>query len=634
MTRSYLLRWSSLILIGLLIYAQTFLFGFTFDDKSFIVTNLYIKDLSRIPLIWHFFPMTRLVGMYSFAFNYYVGGLNPQGYHIFNFIVHLGATGLVWALAGLIFKITQHLPAEDRLVRQLPFMIAVLFLVHPCQTQAVTYISQRFESMATVFYLGTVYCYLRGRMSEDRTNKIRLFCLAGLLTVGGMMTKETVITIPLMILAAEWILFPKKDKKLFYVIVVCATAVLYVLFTKMGQVGISGVFRSIPSESHDGEILTPVRYVLTQMRVFLTFLRLLVLPVHQNLDYDYPASMGLLHPPLTLVGSVMIGAMMVLIVKLRRRFGLIAFGLAWMLITFSVNLAPRANVIFEHKLYLISFGFLLAAVGALAIPKRGHQVLMGALWCLVAVLAVVSFQRNGVWGDELKLWNDTVQKSPHKARPHNNRGLVFFSRGRYVQAMADYNKAIELNPAYADAYDDRGIAYYTQGNFIQAVADFDKTLELNSLYINAYNNRGVAYVRLNKLTLAVADYSRAIQLNPYWAEVYNNRGGAYFHQGSFAQAVADYSRAIALNPGYMEAYSNRGMAYAKQGRFGEALSDYNRAISIAPDLAPTYNNRAVVYLQLKEYAKAENDLVRAEDLGFAVDPRFHQLLKKTSEVHE
>jgi tetratricopeptide (TPR) repeat protein len=630
MTLYYLLRWLSLIAIGLLIYGQTFLFGFTFDDRAFIVTNLYIKDFSRIPLIWHFFPMTRLVGMYSFAFNYYFGQLHTLGYHIFNFIVHLCATGLVWALASLIFKTTQYLPAENRLTKQLPFMIALLFLVHPGQTQAVTYISQRFESMAAVFYLGTVYCYLYARLSTDRINKIRGFCFAGFLAMLGLMTKETIITVPVMILAVEWILFPKKNHQWPLIIFAVTCAALYELFINMGQAGISGLFRSIPSESHDGEMLTPMRYGLTQMRVFLTFLRLLVLPIHQNLDYDYPASSGLLHPPLTFVGLGVISGLIVLIVKLRRRNKLIAFGLAWMLITFLVNLAPRANVIFEHKLYLISFGFLLAFVGALSKIGLSRGTLLRLLWCVVAVLALATFQRNRIWGDELTLWNDTVQKSPHKARPYNNRGLAFYAKGNNTQAIADYNMAIELSPKYADAYDNRGIVSYAQGKFIQAIADFDKTLELNPNYVNAYNNRGVAYVRLNKCTQAIADYSRAIQLNPYWAEVYNNRGGAYFHQGRLTEAIADYSKAIEQNSGYMEAYNNRGNAYAQQGRSAQALADYNKAIALAPDFAQTYNNRAVVWYQFKEYVKAQNDLRRAKELGWAVSPQFLKALNKVS----
>ena len=213
MTIYYFFRWAGLILLGLLIYRQTFQFGFVFDDNSFIVSNPYIKSLSHVYLIWHLIPLTRMIGIYSFAFNYYFNQLHPQGYHIFNFIVHLIAVGLVWALAGLLLKITKWLPSKDLFIKEIPYITAVLFLVHPCQTQAVSYISQRFESMATVFYLGTMWCYLSARISKDKARKIILFGLSGLCTILGIFTKETVITVPAMLLASEWILFPKNDNK-------------------------------------------------------------------------------------------------------------------------------------------------------------------------------------------------------------------------------------------------------------------------------------------------------------------------------------------------------------------------------------------------------------------------------------
>src|SRR5579863_6769432 len=166
MTMFYFLRFTALILLGLLIYGQTFNYDFVFDDHLFIVTNPFIKNFSNFHVMWHAFPLTRFVPMCTFALNYYFNQLHPQGYHIFNFIVHLVATGLVWALAGLLFRITKS--SEDPFTKELPFIIAVLFLVHPCQTQAVSYISQRFESMATVFYLATVYLYLRARLSTVR----------------------------------------------------------------------------------------------------------------------------------------------------------------------------------------------------------------------------------------------------------------------------------------------------------------------------------------------------------------------------------------------------------------------------------------------------------------------------------
>ena len=193
---------------------------------------------------------------------------------------------------------------------------------------------------------------------------------------------------------------------------------------------------SAPSESHDGDMITGGKYVLTQMRVFLTFLRLLILPVNQNVDYDYPLSTGLLNPPLTLVGLCLIGFIVFLIFRLRKQWPLIAFGLAWILITFSINTAPRVNVIFEHKLYLISFGFFLATVCALSTIIKDRKILFGLLITLIAVLSLVSYKRNQVWKNELTLWNDVVGKSPHKARAYLSRGFAYFNQGKFVRGLS------------------------------------------------------------------------------------------------------------------------------------------------------------------------------------------------------
>ncbi len=551
----FLLRWLVLILLGLLIYGQTFHYGFVFDDRVFILTNPYITHFNQVHLIWHQFPMTRSLGFYSFALNYHFDGLQARGYHIFNFIVHLLGAGLVWALASIILTITQWLPSLERWKRETPFLIALLFLVHPCQTQAVSYISQRFESMATVFYLATIYCYLRARIATEMSRKILFMGLAVLGTLLGILTKEVVITVPIMMLVSEWILFPQKSTLRPYLGLAVAGVFLYVLFTKLVYANLTIFLHPVVSLSHDGDLLTPAHYFLTQLRVFLTFLRLLVVPIHQNLDYDYPASSGLLEPPLTLAGLYVIGAIVILIIKLRPRDPLIAFGLAWILVTFSINLAPRANVIFEHKLYLISFGFFLAAVAFLfkAVPDRG--TLGRILLCWIAVLSVVSFERNKVWRDEFTLWNDIVQKSPHKARVYINRAIAYSSLGNRSAAIADDTKAIAEEPNYADAYYNRGLEYYRLGNLAQAIVDCNKAIILNPRYAEAYNNRGLAFFYEGNLIQAVKDYTQAIDINHDYAAAYNNRAILYYRLRRYDQAWEDVHQAqakgLSVNPGFL-----------------------------------------------------------------------------------
>ena len=577
----YPLRWTFLIILGLLVYGQTFQYGFVFDDQYFIVNNPYIRSLGHVHMMWQVFPVTRLIGMYSFALNYYFNQLNPQGYHIFNFIVHLVATGLVWALAGLLIR------------KELAFFIAVLFLVHPCQTQAVTYITQRFESMATVFYLSTMYFYLRARISTDKIQRAILFGLAGASIILGILTKEVIVTVPVMILAAEWILFPQRNNKKLYTALAVAGIFLVAVLSKMLHARI-GTFlhAAIPSESHDGDILTPMHYVLTQMRVFLTFLRLLVLPIHQNLDYDYPASSGLLHPPLTLVGLGVIFGLVFLIIKLRRKTPLIAFGLAWVLITFSINLAPRSNVIFEHKLYLISFGFFLAVAAALSVWIKNKKTLIKIMCCLVAVLSIISYHRNKVWANELVLWEDAIKESPNKARVNASLGRMYGTLGRYDESIYYLSRSIAIKPDNI-TYENRGIIYSEEGNYVKALEDLNKSIAMDPTYFNTYVKRSWVYQSQHRYQEALADLAHVIVLEPYFADAYIERGMLWMTIGRAQEALQDFQQALKIEPFNYEVLLKRGEVYYSLGRYDLALEDFTKAQAFEPASAEATQYKAL-----------------------------------------
>ncbi len=545
-----MLCWLVILIFGLAIYGQTFGFGFVFDDHAFIVTNAYIKNIDNLPSLWQSFPMTRLVGMYSFAFNYAISQLNPYGYHVFNFIVHLIATGLVWAVADTLFRITERDKQFQDRRRTLPFIVALIFLVHPCQTQAVTYITQRFESMSTVFYLGAVYSYIRARLAPAGLRRVCLFILCGISTALGIMTKETSVTIPLMILAAEWILF-KSFRNINSVrvgIFACGGIIFIALFMKLARVGLNVFIQPVLSESHDGDVLTPFNYALTQMRVFLTFTRLFVFPGHQNLDYDYPMSTGLFSPPLTVAGIALIGLIVWLIARWRHRFPLIAFGGAWVLVSFAINMVPRSNVIFEHKMYLISFGFILSVVVGMSMIVRDRRYLMVLFSGIIIVLAVTSFIRNQVWRNEMSLWEDIVRKSPRKARAHANLGRVYGDLNRLDDALRCLNASININPN-----DDR-----------------------------TYLNRGVIHKRLGMQVKALDDFNNAIAINPNYFPTYIRRAGVYMEQHRYNAALDDLSYAMRLEPNHEDAYVQRGLLWMQVGRLELARKDFKQALRIVP----------------------------------------------------
>ncbi len=509
----YPLRWLLLIAVGLAVYGQTFGFGFVFDDHIFIVNDDYIRSFDRIhELLFSHARHARGVAMYSFAFNYFLNQLDPRGYHIFNFAVHILTTALVWATARVVLRIAKRDPQDNNyLYQELPFIIALLFLVHPCQTQAVTYITQRFESMATFFYVGAVYCYLRARLSPSGKTKVGFFTVAGLCAALGIMTKEVVATLPVMVLATEMILLKARRS------LVMAAALAGVLFTVLvinfAGTNLPKFSMSFPSESHDGDIITTGKYFLTQMRVFLTFARLLVFPVGQNLEYDYPLSTGIFSPPLTFVGMVLMGTMAVLVFWLRRNFPLIAFGMAWMLITFSINMVPRPNVIFEHKMYLISFGFCAAAVGTLYLLIKNQKTLAKLLVLMIVVLSVFSFARNQTWRNELVLWEDIVKKSPEKSRSWANLGRVYGNMGRFDEAIGMLNKAIAMDPTDDVSYMNRGVLYGQKGDYDQALRDLTKAIEMDPTYLSKFVKRAWIYTQQHNDKAAQADLSHAGQGN-------------------------------------------------------------------------------------------------------------------------
>ncbi len=625
-----LIQCAVLILLGLAIYHQTFGFGFVFDDKTFIINNVYIQNLHKIDQLWSFLPKTRFIVMYSFALNYFIGHLDPQGYHIFNFIIHLLATLLVWGTATLIFKTVGWIPSTDKIQQKLPFIISVLFLVHPCQTQAVTYISQRFESLATVLYLATIYCYLRARTTSSRMPQISFFTLSCVCALLGLLTKEVAITIPLMLLAIELILHPKPqersseplpisgdtDRIKIFIVLLTAGTLLGTLFLKLLHFDLSSLFLiRIPSESHYGDILNVGNYSLTQMRVFLTFCRLLIFPVNQNLDYDFPASTDLMHPPLTLVGMGLIAIFILLIFKLRKKLPLVAFGLAWMLITFSINLAPRLNVIWEHKLYLISFGFFLSTTALLSIAIQSRRLLFYLLVSIISIWAFATYQRNQIWHDGFTLWTDVIKKSPGKARPYAALGQLYLESKHYDEAIRYLDLAVTMDPSDQKNYLNLGIIYTNISNQPRALKAFSKAIEINFDNYDPYILRSEVYKKMGDYPAALLDLDEAIRLKPGIPVAYTVRGALFLQQRRMEDALKDYQRALDIDPDNSSALNGRAVVYYSQGQYALAMNDLNRAQRINPMDPAVYQNKASCLMKTGQKDEALENLRILSNLG-------------------
>ena len=541
----------SLCMLGILIYSNTFNSPFCFDDTQFIVENPSIRDLRDLPAIWSYFP-SRSISFLSFAFNYHFNQLRPFGYHLVNLAIHLAATVSVWWFILLTFSTPGMRDKEiSRDARLLAFAGGLLFVAHPVQTEAVTYIWQRTACLGTLFYVLSLALYVKARIAGERGaggSLGRVYYGLSLAAAGlGMFTKEMVFTLPLMILLYEFC-FLSEGKKLKWKYVTPFLVLLLVIPLLV-------VFTEPAPSLEQKKLLTASlgiprgHYFLTQFRVLATYLRLLFLPFNQNLDYDYPLSRSLGEIP-TLASFLLLLLILLGGILLWGRHRLLSFSVFWFFLTLSVesSVIPLRNVIFEHRLYLPLVGYcVFLPAGLYYLGGRRRRALALAILAISAgSYSLLTYTRNIVWKSRLSLWDDTIRKSPGKARAYNNRGLAYHDLGEYDGAISDYDQALELNPRFQDAYANRGIAYRKKGEFDKAISDFDQALAIDPNCAGFYNGRGVTYKEKGEFDMAISDYDQALRIDPNRGGFYHNRARAYCLKKEYEKSWDDVKKAQSL----------------------------------------------------------------------------------------
>jgi len=618
--------------LGLIIYSASFNGEFVFDDLEFVLNNNYITDYSRISNFWEreAFPRTRLLPIYSFALNYQINQLNVFGYHVFNFIIHIITTIFVWWFSYLIFSLPVFKNEEfSKHKHAISFISALLFLSHPIQTQAVTYITQRFASMATLFYMGSMCFYLKGRMLKNRPRlPIVFYLLSAFFAICAMLSKEISITIPFNMLFVEYFLIniPKsgisvKDPKSlssFLIpikIFVLPIAAFIAGFTFLFRNTIFGLLSIVlKSESHTGEIITFGKYILTQPRVFVKYLRLLFLPIYQNLDYDFQLSKSIFEFS-TFSSFIILICLLIFALKIRNKYRLASFGIFWFFITLWANLVPRSNLIFEHKLYLVSVGFCIALSFCIFNFFKNPKTSLTASMVIVIIFSFMTFKRNEVWKTEISLCKDVVSKSPNKLRPNQNMGSAYTKKGYYDEALVYLSKSLSIDPKDVKSYTNRGAVYYHKRQFQLALNDLNKAVEIDPEYFGSYVNRGLVFQEIGKHQLAFNDFTKALQIKPNLRLGYVSRGNLLNLTGHYDYAIQDFNQAISISPHYDDAYNGRGVTYFKLNRHQEALADFNKAITINPYSSKAYLNRGYFYFLRNNDDQSLSDLNRSIELN-------------------
>ncbi|MGE0267527.1 MAG: tetratricopeptide repeat protein [Candidatus Omnitrophota bacterium] len=598
------------LVLGGLIYTNSLNGPPMFDDIGYISGNDKIRDIRDIRSIWKAWKHpSRFVGYLTFALNYHVHKMDVFGYHLVNVLIHLTNTLMVWLLVGLMFQ-TPRL-RDDPLLKQrhlIAWITALLFAVHPMQTQAVSYMAQRFASLATLFYLTGVYFYVRGRMSSQKS--FLFFFIAGLSALLGMFTKQITITLPVTALLFDVLLIRKREDPVRINRKVAGGLFLFLLIVpsifSFNVIGILSIRHS--SGSNEGDTLTNISYLLTQFRVICTYLKLMFFPIGQNLLYEFSASYSIFETRtfwcfLGLLGIFFSG------VRCLRTNILMALGIFWFFITLSVesSIIVIKHVIFEHRMYLPSFGFFLFCAAALAGMFRSPKKCVVTVCVIGLTLSYLTYKRNAVWSDDIAMWEDVIQKSPGESRGYMNLGNAYMERAEWETALKFLTQAIECNPRNYAAYSNRGMAFFASGHPHKAIGDFNQALDVKDDYAEAYINRGNYYSYIKDYKKAIADYDKAISLNPASEEAVLNRGNKYFRLKDFDAALADYTRSVELSPNFVQGYTSRAEVYTYLKQFDLALDDYNRALVLDDRDPAAFYGRGNVYFKMGDLHLALDD---------------------------
>ena len=378
-----------LILVVFLVYSNTFNASFHFDDTPHIVENYQIRNLGNIPEI---LKGQRGVTMATFALNYAAGGLNVVGYHIVNISIHAVAAVLAYFL---VFLTLGSLTEDETWAKRIAAYSALLFAVHPVQTQSVTYIVQRMESLASLFYLAALLFFIKSAKCSDSGKRIALYAGVAIAYVLGVMSKEIAITLPVIALLYDYYFIAKGEVKgifaripVYAILAIISVIFIVVFIVPLGGFGdlseeSSGIAVGMaPSAGFGVKSISPLEYLFTQFNVIVYYIALLLAPINQNLDYDFPVSRGLFEMPVVKEGTVLnipilppvvslsillaIVAVAVWLFFRYKRTGepralVISFFVFWFFIILAPtsSVVPIIDVIFEHRLYLASLGFFV-----------------------------------------------------------------------------------------------------------------------------------------------------------------------------------------------------------------------------------------------------------------------------------
>lgn len=613
--RAVLILGAVLALAALAAYRNSFSIPFFFDDGESIAEN---------PTIRHLWPpgealspphggtgvANRPIVNLSLAINFAIGQLEVRTYHYANVFFHACAGLLLFGIVRRTLLLptlsgrfaTAALPAG--------FFSAAIWLLHPLLTESVVCVIQRTELIFSVFYLGTLYAFIRQVQHPAARGWGAMAVGACLL---GMASKEVMVSAPLVVLLydrtfvagsfrAAW-----RSRSALYLGLAATWLLLgYLVLRGGGTRGNAAGF---------GVGVTAWSYALKQCEALTTYFKLSFWPHPLVVDYgtgviDHLAAVW---PKAIAVVAFVVATGLALV-----RRPMLGFLGTWVL----VLLAPSSSFLplvsqtmAEHRMYLPLAALAVAAVLGL------QAILRVWAWPIAVVLALglgaLTVRRNQDYETNLGIWNDTVAKVPGNARARVNLGSAYKLLRRYDEAMAQFRAALPLQPS-PEALNNIGAILLEIGRPAEAIEPCRAALRLESKFAMAHNNLGSALARTGSVVEAREHIEKALELKPTLAPAHSNLAALLLAEGRLDQAIEHAREALRLKPDLWDAHENLGNALLRAGHPAEAVGPLERAALHLPPSAILASNLGGALYQLGRPAEA----IPRFEAALRLDPDF------------
>ncbi|HUT70510.1 MAG TPA: tetratricopeptide repeat protein [Desulfatiglandales bacterium] len=626
----------ALLIIVFSIYGNSLDCSWHFDDEANITDNpnLHLKEITWQNLKRALFSdrnnptiLYRPVACLTFALNHYFGGLNVFGYHLINVLTHLLSSIFLF----LFIYHTVNLPSIKTRYAADSYFIALLattlWAINPIHTQAVTNIVQRMASLAGMFYIMSMYFYLRARTTDTNPKKVLLFITCFISFLMALGSKENAAMLPVSIFLYEILLIQEitgeKLRRYLRLFGIVGGVILIFCFTYFYIQG-GNIFSF--SIGYGNRPFTLYQRLLTEPRVIVFYITLLLYPVPNRLSiaHSIHISTSFFNPIWTFLSILFILGAIGYAVYLAKKRPLFSFCILFFFLNHAIEstILPL-ELIFEHRNYIPSMLFFLPiAIGFVNLlqlyakkPVMKHIISAFIILLLIGV-GHATFMRNSAWKNERSLWMDAIEKSPDLSRPHHNLGRYYHDHGHKNEAILEYQKAIEK--PVTNRIDETFVTYYNLGKIYSDFKDYEKALyyyykalSMNPQFPHIYNDIAGVFDRKGNYELAYKYLAKAFRLYPDSIVTNYNLGLYYLRKGQPDKAIYHLQRVSDEKQFGEKVPLYFGVAFKQKGQLGRAVTYFESALKTNPRNIKLYLHLAEIFYRIGNYESAERETGKA-----------------------